>query len=644
MSFQRAVKIGVVIVLLLYFLPGIVQVVSPEAHAVLLVVLKPFYFVTGFLGEVFGPALKALLKFVFIPGFWAVNILHSIGGSDKNPFEQGGGEAFIALGLVAVFSWLFWSFTLSRVLMFFGLWNPFWGSKWFVRPMIIPGLIRLKEGREIKTKFGKKATGSWAGIWEILSCRYLAGDVFWGRARGFIRPIGTPTQKHMMTIGAIGSGKSTAALIPNLCVHEGSLLCIDPKGELARISAHRRGKGGKGVRGMGQEVVVVDPFGIVQNHTSAQYNPFDELARVAAVNPDNAVSYAGKLADALVTEVSQKDPFFDKTARDFIQGLILYIFITHEPEKRTLGRMRELAAAGDVDSYNRLIENGEIGPKDQISAFDVLYLQMMDCRDDGPLGGIVGQTGSAMDGLGDNTRGSVNGAVNQHTSFLDAPQLRRVSERSDFLLEDLKNKKMSVYLCMPFSMVAGKEGAWLRMFILLFVDMMERNAKPPKLPVLLAIDEFPNLGRMKEIERVIYTLRSYGVRLWVLGQDFQQFETTYPDSWRGFFGGAEAVQLIGLTEPHTIKEIVSWLGRHAVVDLRAGRVEERSIVDEEQLARLLDPRRGCQVVWRGGGRKPMWLRLTPYYEYLPFWYYDPDPNFEEKWNRRIWRQLFSWRS
>ena len=48
------------------------------------------------------------------------------------------------------------------------------------------------------------------------------------------------------------------------------------------------------------------------------------------------------------------------------------------------------------------------------------------------------------------------------------------------------------------------------------------------------------------------TMRSQGVRLWVIGQDLEQFEKVYPDSWGSFIGGAEAVQFMGITHPPTV--------------------------------------------------------------------------------------------
>jgi type IV secretory pathway TraG/TraD family ATPase VirD4 len=99
------------------------------------------------------------------------------------------------------------------------------------------------------------------------------------------------------------------------------------------------------------------------------------------------------------------------------------------------------------------------------------------------------------------------------------PEIRRIILKSDFLLEDLKNDVISVYLCLPLNAVTGIEGRWLRMFVLLTVDMMTRVNKAPKPPILLAIDEFPSLGKLDGIETVAQTMRSQGGRLWVSRED-----------------------------------------------------------------------------------------------------------------------------
>ena len=241
-----------------------------------------------------------------------------------------------------------------------------------------------------------------------------------------------------------------------------------------------------------------------------------------------------------------------------------------------------------------------------------------------------------------NQRGSVLTMAMEHTSFLDMPEIRRISRSSDFLLEDLKTSAISVYLCLPLNAVSGIEGRWLRMFVLLTVDMMTRVSKAPNPPILLAIDEFPSLGKLDGIETVAPTMRSVGVRLWVIGQDLEQFEKVYPESWGGFIGNAEAVQFMGITHPPTVAWLAERLGQHQIVDYQKVGPEirenksERALREPDQVARMLSPKKKNQIIWRGSER-PLLLKICPYFEYMPWWYYSRDPRFREKFNRWIWR-------
>lgn len=545
-------------------------------------------------------------------------------------------------------SWIFWATLITRGLRLLGIWSPFRRSHSAGRRWILAGLIRLADTWQMVLDFGRRSTAGWASLPEVLSNRFLVGDVFLGRPKlilgGMLRPIGLPTQKHMITIAGTGAGKSTAALIPNLTVHPGSLLCIDPKGELAAITARRRGPGGHGVKGMGQAVHVLDPFGIVPGWVSSSYNVFDELARVASYDKDRPISYASTIASALVRPTGGNDPYWDRAAHTLVRGLVLYVFAHEPPATRTLGRLRELLAVGDMAGLKAAVARKEVQAGD-LTAFDVLLERMMS-KADGPYGKAIAAAAGGLLATSANQRGGVLTTAQEHTAFLDAPELQRVSRRSDFLLEDLKDRHVSVYLCLPLPAVTGKEGAWLRMFVLLFIDMMMRVRKAPSPPVLLAIDEFPSLGRLDGIEVVAPTLRSYGARFWAVAQDIDQLKAVYPEGvWTGFIGGAEAVQFLGVTHPPTVAYIVERLGTHVVRKSSrgpGGRVqryeEERALLDADQVARILEPSRGNQIIWRGN-RRPMLLKTTPYYWYLPASYFSPDPHRTESWRTRFWRGI-----
>lgn len=591
------------------------------------------------------PISDWLIWVIFSPGIYLINAIWGTAlGLESNPFQLPYLGSFLVWFLLA-FSWVFWRTLSSRSLKAVGLWDPFWAAGGASRRWMLRGFVRLREWLEIVRRFGRGPTSAWAGIVEVLSNRFLLGDVFLGRPKlvvgGMLRPIGIPTEKHMVTIGGTGSGKSTAALVPNLCLHEGALLCVDPKGELAAITARRRGPGGKGVKGLGQAVHVLDPFGTVPGWPSASYNVFDEMARVAADDVDRPVSYAGKIAEALVKPLSDRDTYWDSAAQTFLRGLILYVFAYEAPERRNLVRLRQLLMEGDVEGHKAAVAAGVIKAGD-VDPLDIL-LETMRAKRDGPYGETIAAAAASVLLMGSNQRGSVLTTAQEHTAFLDVPEIRRVSTRSDFLLEDLKGTPISVYLCLPINAVSGKEGRWLRMFVLLLIDMMMRVRHAPQTPILVAIDEFPSLGRLDGIEVVAPVLRSYGVRLWVMGQDIEQFEKTYPGSWGGFIGGAEAVQFIGVTHPQTVAYIVERLGIHMITEKVDGggnivRKQQmaRPLLDADQVARILARERKNQIIWRGSHRA-MLLKTTPYFEYMPAKYYEADHRYPERWNRRIWR-------
>ena len=69
------------------------------------------------------------------------------------------------------------------------------------------------------------------------------GALLLGRRAG--RVIGWNDDRHLLTIAGSRAGKGVSLIIPNLLFYEGSALVIDPKGENARVTAGRRGKGPK---------------------------------------------------------------------------------------------------------------------------------------------------------------------------------------------------------------------------------------------------------------------------------------------------------------------------------------------------------------------------------------------------------------
>ncbi|WP_293683020.1 type IV secretory system conjugative DNA transfer family protein [uncultured Phenylobacterium sp.] len=67
---------------------------------------------------------------------------------------------------------------------------------------------------------------------------------------------------------AESTGKGVGTIIPNLLTYPGSVICIDPKGENARVTARRHGQFGPDH--------VLAPFGVT-GQPSAAFNPLDRI-------------------------------------------------------------------------------------------------------------------------------------------------------------------------------------------------------------------------------------------------------------------------------------------------------------------------------------------------------------------------------
>ena len=88
--------------------------------------------------------------------------------------------------------------------------------------------------------------------------------------------IGVADDRHALTIAGSRAGKGRAAIIPNMLRYTGSVLAIDPKGELALATAEVR------ARQLGQKVLVVDPFGTTGDALDAFQNRLQSARAHAA--------------------------------------------------------------------------------------------------------------------------------------------------------------------------------------------------------------------------------------------------------------------------------------------------------------------------------------------------------------------------
>ena len=430
----------------------------------------------------------------------------------------------------------------------------------------------------------------WGHPWELSpNWDWQPGRVLLGGWQG--RLIGIDDDRHVVTVAGSRAGKSSSVLVPNLRCYPGSVIVLDPKGELAAATAKDR-------KDINDDVYVLDPFGETGIATAA-HNPFDELGHG---NPSHIAADAAQVADALII-ANNKDPHWTDSARNLIRGLILHLLTT--TSSATLRQVRALlnGTPAELDElFTAMTES---------SAFD----------------GIVSNIGRSFLGkleAGGRELQGILSTAQEQTAPLD--DIAGVTDRSDFRLSDLATKRVTIYLVLP-GMRMGTHYRWLRLVIQLALAAMERNRVPRgQLPVWFVLEEFPSLGHMRSIETAAGLMAGFGVKLWSVLQDFTQLKTHYPKSWETFLGNAGIIQAFGNADLTTTEHLSKLLGSTQVLERQAVRLSgqamsqgDSGIREHLRSVRLLDPNEITMHFSRETGRQLVLVPGRPpvYLERLP---------------------------
>lgn len=400
----------------------------------------------------------------------------------------------------------------------------------------------------------------WGHPWQLgASWDWKAGNILLGHWEG--RKLGRADDRHMVTIAGTRAGKSSTVLIPNLLRYPGSVLVLDPKGEMALATAAQRQR-------MGQRVYVFDPFKVTGIKT-ANYNPF---AEIAATSRTHVSADVAQVADAMIVN-NASDPHWTDSGKNLIRGLTLHLMASSSvpPTMRVIRRTINSTTVELEKLFTAMAGS---------AAFD----------------GIVANTGAAFLGkleTGPRELQSILSTVQEQTASFD--DVAHVMETSDLKLTDLGGGGVTIYLVLP-GMRMGTHYRWLRLMVQLALGAMERAPVPrEKLPVWFVLEEFPTLGHMKVIETAAGLMAGYGVKLWAVLQDLTQIKTHYQRSWETFIGNAGVLQAFGNSDATTCEHLSKMLGMTQVMERQEVRVTSSAMAHGDtgrrenlRSARLLD--------------------------------------------------------
>ncbi|MCH6256487.1 type IV secretory system conjugative DNA transfer family protein [Puniceicoccaceae bacterium K14] len=472
---------------------------------------------------------------------------------------------------------------------------------------VIPGL-NLVFGFMIKTiveKMGIKRFGNFIQKGfktepDLSNCTLYAG-------RSLYNPflnIALRDDRHMLTIAGSRSGKGVTSIIPNLLLWEGSTIVIDPKGTNAAVTARRR-------REMGQNVHLIDPFGIVEKDPKkrATFNPLEGLDP----NSETIRETISSIVEALVvTDPGQKDKHWDDGAKTILTGLIGHII--SDPRYKghaNLGTIRDMLSLSE---------------EEQTELWADMSLNMS-------AGNTAKEAASRIvRGVGTDEMLSIFSNADKHTEWLSSSAMQATLGKSSFSFSELKEEPTTIYLILPPHFLDTHK-RFLRLFVNLTIMHMSMGGRS-KVPVLMMLDEFLALGYMSEVEKAFGLMAGYNLVMWPFVQDFGRLKDLYKNSVNSFVTNSRAVQVFGVSDEDSTKFVSNMIGKRTMKDKKSDK-KAVALREPSEVAVDVAAESQRQYILRAG-KAPLLLEKVRYFDSDllggnypgPFQdKYDPDPDY-----------------
>ena len=346
---------------------------------------------------------------------------------------------------------------------------------------------------------------------------------------------------NVLVIGGSGAGKSRSYAIPNvLNCGNCSLVICDPKSEILR-------KTGGALKTAGYEVRVFD---LLNPDASFCYNP------LAYVRDDKDVL---RLIETLIQSTTppgaqSSDPFWTKSETALLQALVLYLMHEAPPEEQNFAMVMEMLAAAEVKEEDEEYE----------SPLDILFARL-EMRD--PESIAVKQYHVFKMGAG-KTLKSILISVGVRLSAFNLPQIARLTYTDDLHLEEMGERKVALFCCIPDSdkslnYFVGMIYGQLIQTLYFVADRKYKGRLP--VPVHLLIDEAPNIALPTDnFLPWLSTMRSRAIFCSYIAQNMAQIKALFNKQWESLVGLCDSFLYLGGAEKETHKYVSELIGKQTI--------------------------------------------------------------------------------
>jgi len=316
------------------------------------------------------------------------------------------------------------------------------------------------------------------------------------------RTLVTADLRPTLVTGGTRSGKGRGHVVPSLLSWTESAMIHDPKGELWVATS--------GWRATFSHALRFNP----RQPNSARWNP------LAEIRPG-----AGELAQvqrlvAILSDpggVRDDEAIWDKSASEILEAVILHVLHAAEDEHKTLLKVRELLADLDEAAEVMLRTRHRTGPNGEPETHPFIRTAV-----------------KGYAAMHDRFRTSVQGTARSYLKWLAGEDIERTLAASDFAVGDLMCAEAPVSL---YVQVAPADAVALKPLVrLLFYaaaqsltahERTDAGGRAKRHKLLMAMDEFPLLGRVEFFEKSLRLMSGYGLKTMFVAQSLNDIVETY---------------------------------------------------------------------------------------------------------------------
>ncbi|MBQ5794650.1 MAG: type IV secretory system conjugative DNA transfer family protein, partial [Kiritimatiellae bacterium] len=354
----------------------------------------------------------------------------------------------------------------------------------------------------------------------------------------------TARNKNVLIVGGSGSGKTRFFIKQNLMQCHSSFVVTDPKGSVVCEC-------GKMLQQNGYKIKILNTINFKK---SMKYNPF------AYIHSEKDIL---KLVTTLIANTKGDgkggDDFWQKAETLLYTALIGYIWYEAPKEEQNFNTLIEMINSMEVREDDEEFEN----------PVDIMFREL---KEKNPNHFAVRQYAKYRLAAG-KTAKSILVSCGARLAVFDIAELREMTAYDELELDTLGDRKTALFLIMSdtddsFNFLISM--CYTQLFNLLCEKADDVYGGRLPVHVRCLIDEAANIGQIPKLEKLIATIRSREISACLVLQAQSQLKAIYKDNADTIIGNCDARLFLGGSEPTTLKELSTALGKETIDTFNTG--------------------------------------------------------------------------